>query len=294
MPFAVNIAPNGLSLGHIPAVHGGGERQRGFVAGWSERSSRSNLRFLQSIQLDRLGPSWGATLTVGGDVPCFHAWAKMRRRFLDWLGVRYQPVATYWLMEFQRRGAPHLHVWCIVNPARPDHANLLRVLSQWLENAKETGVLERGQHIAPIDPRIAWARYLAKHMARGRRHYQRDALPDGWKVTGRVWGKSGDWPVSADRFDVEDAAAFRLRRALRRYVGKRHAAAGARVCEASQSYVRGASLWLSDRAARRLLAWAVGQGETVSDVGEVVAGADVGRVGVWLGGLLVPRGRYAR
>lgn len=294
MPFAVNIAPNGLSLGHIPQSHGGGERLRGLVAGWSARSSRSNLRFLQSIQLDRLGPSWGATLTVGGDVPSYAAWALMRRRFFRWLGFRYQPVASYWLMEFQRRGAPHLHVWCLVDPSRADHADLVRVLDQWLKNSKETGAGKRGQHIAAIDPRIAWARYLAKHMARGRRHYQREALPEGWKVTGRVWGKFGEWPVSSDRFDVPDEAAFRMRRCFRRFVGKRFAAAGARVGEASDSYVRGASLWMREATARRLLAWAVAGAEAVSDAGEVVAGADAGRVGVWLGGVLVPRGRYAR
>jgi hypothetical protein len=193
-------------------------------------------------------------------------------------------------MEFQRRGAPHLHLWVVIDPENPKHTDLLKVVRHWLKLTKNTGTKERGQHIAPIDPRIAWARYLAKHMARGRAHYQREKLPDGWQVSGRVWGKSGDWPTISERVDLDNAAAFKLRRLFRRYVGKRHAAAGAGVNGKNHSSVRGANVWLSQNATRRAALWATG-GDLVTPDGEVIAETSQS-IGVWLGGCLVPRSVY--
>lgn len=288
----MNIAPNGLTLGSIPAVQSGGG-ERGFIAGWSAASSRSNLRFLQSIRLEAVGLCWGASLTVG-DVPAFKEWAQIRYSFLRWLRRTYRPRAAYWLMEFQKRGAPHLHLWVLVDATNSRHADLLSVVSQWRKRAASTGAKKRGQHIAPLDARIAWARYLAKHMARGRAHYQREQLPDGWKVSGRVWGRFGDWPTDRVRLDIDDAAAFRIRRALRNYVGKRHAAAGGRVNTRNASEVRGASVWMPENQARRLFAWAVQSSEGITEDGEIIEGADR-RVGcAVLGGVHVPRTRYVQ
>ena len=59
-----------------------------------------------------------------------------------------------------------------------------------------------------IDGPVGWFQYLAKHAARGVKHYQRtaDSIPPEWqRKTGRVWGKVGDWPVQEKvRINLQD------------------------------------------------------------------------------------------
>nr|AAC45798.1 unknown [Xylella fastidiosa] len=66
----------------------------------------------------------------------------------------------------------------------------------------------RGQHGRIIDGVVGWFQYVSKHAARGVRHYQRcsENLPEGWKgLTGRVWGKVGEWPLYPEvRIDLQD------------------------------------------------------------------------------------------
>lgn len=50
----------------------------------------------------------------------------------------------------------------------------------------------RGQHARIIDGPVGWFQYLAKHAARGVKHYQRtaDSIPEGWQKDRARVGKS--------------------------------------------------------------------------------------------------------
>lgn len=106
--------------------------------------------------------------------------------------------------QWQRRGVPHLHcaIWF------PDAYDTITPTRAWVEVASAYGAGLRGQHARIIDGPVGWFQYLAKHAARGVKHYQRtaDSIPEGWqKKTGRVWGKVGHWPVQEKvRLNLQD------------------------------------------------------------------------------------------
>ena len=223
------------------------------------------MKFLQSIELTSLRDCWCATLTVGRDIPTYAKWALIRRRFLHALRRR-QPYAYYWMMEFQTRGAPHLHVWVNCSGFGGSDTKIIDIVAHWLKLTEETGAKSRGQHFAPVDPRVAWARYLAKHMSRGFAHYQRDAIPSGWKVSGRVWGQGGDWPTKSTEGLLNDRAFFIYRRALRNYT-RSFSGHRAKKLPKDQSGFMAKNCWIPEKTSLRLFAWACDaaglRGETV-------------------------------
>lgn len=178
-------------------------------------------------------------------------------------------VRLHWVTEWQRRGVPHLHcaIWF------PDMYDTITPIDAWCELAATYGAGRKGQHGRPIDGVIGWFQYLSKHAARGVKHYQRCAenIPEGWQQqTGRVWGKSGDWPVrEATRINLEnehgDGGWFAFRRLVRswrvadaRASGDRYRLDQARsmlTChDAPTSRVRGVSEWMPEKVQDALLA----------------------------------------
>ncbi|CAG0909611.1 unnamed protein product [Cyprideis torosa] len=60
---------------------------------------------------------------------------------------------------------------------------------------------------------------MSKHASRSVTHYQREKklIPEGWEVTGQMWGKIGkDWPTHTERHEIEGWAFHHLRRQVRR------------------------------------------------------------------------------
>ena len=107
----------------------------------------------------------------------------------------------------------------------------------------------------------------------GVKHYQRNAenIPEGWQArTGRVWGKSGDWPVrEAVRISLQDQHGdggwFAFRRLVRSWrVAEARAAHDAyrlrsartmlRCDDQPLSRVRGVSEWIPQDVQDGLLA----------------------------------------
>jgi hypothetical protein len=109
---------------------------------------------------------------------------------------------------------PHLHLaaW-FEDPRTPEH-----LLHPWLALAEPYGASRLSQHAAPIHDALGWAKYLAKHAARGIGHYQRNPanIPAEWHTrTGRVWGHVGTFPtVEATDEELTDATYYRARRIL--------------------------------------------------------------------------------
>ena len=188
--------------------------KRGNVTGWSPGAARRNVAFLRSIDERELdGHGFAITLTVR-DCPTNHttwasfidAWIKRQRR----AGL----IRLHWVMEFQSRGVPHLHVAAWYD----NDAASQKALTDWVEVTESCRSGWKGQHIRPIDGAVGWFMYLAKHCGRGRAHYQRqqDLLPKKWTKSPRVWGKSGSWPVQeVAEGKLTENQFYRLRRLVR-------------------------------------------------------------------------------
>lgn len=192
---------------------------RGEVQGWSDGATRRNTEFLMSIIETRLhGYGVAVTLTVRDCPPNAQDWHKVRRAWEARMR-RAGMIRLHWVTEWQRRGVPHLHgaIWF------PDRDAALGVLDAWVAVAEKYGAGIHGQHARKIDGPVGWFQYLAKHAARGVKHYQRNAanIPEGWKTkTGRVWGKVGDWPLQeAIKINLQDQHGdggwFAFRRLIR-------------------------------------------------------------------------------
>lgn len=201
--------------------------KRGKVEGWSENATRRNVAFLRSIdenaitctQDGELLQSYAVTLTLKDCPESAEEWHKLRGAFLKRMR-RLGMHRCHWVTEWQRRGVPHLHgaFWF---PHSDDSAGLQhKIIDHWLDlTYTQYGAEPRGQYIIEIYDSIGWFQYTAKHAARGVRHYQRsyENIPEGWqKKTGRVWGRTGDWPtVDPIKRAITDREFYTMRRLAR-------------------------------------------------------------------------------
>lgn len=278
---------------------------RGQVVGWSSHAAARHVRWLMSVEADRLLAScdlWAYTLTVRdtpGDAAAFHrlrrAWLRRCERALRVDDSRASAVESAarpaglplwcWVMEWQGRGTPHLH-GVLVTPRgmRADVARLVHVA--WPEVASQWGALGRAQDVRLVTGSTGWFQYLAKHIGRGAGHRQRAALPPGWAASGRLWGHSGGWPVAEAVLDVDGPAYVHLRRLVHSWaladarsesvpeVRRRRVAYLLRRRQLSREVSRyvGVVEWVPPAVLARMLDWVVAQGCDVVDrsTGEVL------------------------
>lgn len=264
---------------------------RDVIIGWSTGAVRRNLRFLQSIDERHLtGIGWALTLTVRDCPESPSQWQRLIRDYFQQLGRVLARVGLtldryHYVIEWQKRGVPHLHgaVYISGGSVGPD---LLKGI--WLQYAGRYGASPRGQFVLPIAGPIGWFQYVAKHAARGVKHYQRSSqgIPDAWRFgTGKMWGKGGEWPITPPVcFDVGNPAFHTLRRwarawrvadarsalptvhpgqeqaAHRRVVAARHCL---RCSDRFLSEVRGVSEWISEPLMQRMIHNLLDQGHDV-------------------------------
>lgn len=203
-------------------MNNGKHGKKAVLSGWSVSASRRNVAFLRSVRTDHLtGHGWSFTLTVKDCPDTPHDWHSYLDTYLKRLTAA-GALRVHWVIEWQRRGVPHLHGsvyfsdsvpsdavrnvliegWCFRNPWRPTPA---------------------GQDMKQVYDAVGWAQYVAKHVARGVKHYQRspENVPEGWKgLTGRIWGYRGLWPRQEPvRLELEgtegDRGWFAFRRLVR-------------------------------------------------------------------------------
>lgn len=274
---------HGATMGTPPGKNAHARAKRGQVGGWSSAATRRNIAFLRSVEpftLDK--PSQGPdligfafTLTVRDCPPSSDDWHKLRRAFL----MRLQRMGLYrchWVTEWQRRAVPHLHgaFWFPFRDG-PDAVSIPRlVLHHWMAVAAPYGAGRGGQHFNQIYDAVGWFQYMAKHAARGVKHYQRsgDNIPQGWKKTGRMWGHTGQWDTrDAMKLSISDDVYYRLRRLVRswriadsRASGDTYRLKTARsmlTCHhRANSSVRGISEWVDQETMLTLLDAAHGAG----------------------------------
>lgn len=211
--------PNGATMGRGNTQPVGGPR--GLVTGWSASSVRRHKRWLYSVEttgLDGIGAA--VTLTLR-ECPADHEeWRGILNRLFDRLRLEGF-TRWHWVVEWQRRGVPHVHMAVYGRPpefnSSADVGNV--VVAHWLAlTAASYRAALAAQHVTPITGAVGWLQYLSKHASRGVAHYQRQGMPEGWTKTGRLWGYGGNWPVGEPIAGVlTDQQMHRVRRMVRRY-----------------------------------------------------------------------------
>lgn len=295
----LKVYHHGITAGVPPKVNDHLRGKRGVVGGWSSASTRSNTRFLYSVDEKGLtGAGFALSLSVRDCPPTHDHWQRIRLAFFHRLR-RLGLLRAHWLTEWQRRGVPHLHaaVWlpepliatpCLAKygratlPTTMEHYKLYAdILAAWLSVAPSAG--PKGQDVKPISDAVGWFKYLAKHASRGVRHYQRspENIPAGWTRTGRMWGYLGAWcRHEAMRLELSQRAYWKFRRIVRAYrLADARLSAGngraMRVVSARRmlscsdeklSAVRGVSEWIPLDLQLRMVAHLAAQGHEVEQV----------------------------
>lgn len=226
-------------------MNNGKAGKRGTIGGWTAQSSRRNMRFLWSIDTDRLtgtGYSFTLTVPVCPDTP---------RDWADWCATYWKrleavgAIRIHWVIEWQRRGCPHLHgsIYFAESADLTDIENF--VIFQWVYRNpfSSASLMAPQQRCMRIYDAVGWGQYVAKHAARGVKHYQRspENIPEHWQgKTGRIWGSRGDWPATAPlRIEMQDKRGdggwYVYRRLARAYAVAKARSTGDR---AAQIYAR--------------------------------------------------------
>lgn len=229
----LTLMPNGINA----AFAGGNSspEKRGVIRGLSASAARRHQNALRSVDGSQLyGAPFTFTLTVR-DVPeSAEAWDRAKRALWKRF-TRAGAIRVHWCLEWTRRGRPHLHGIAFFpthngRPGRVVHSpegplwELVlpcMIPAWWQQIACKWGVSLNAQHASVrASAEKAWFRYMSKHASRGVGHYQRqaDAVPEGWRTTGRMWGTFGcPWPLRAEKQALKTWEFHRLRRQARAY-----------------------------------------------------------------------------
>jgi len=194
---------------------------RGAVVGFSRASARRlRLAFLCWDRQDYQKCAFTVTVKAHREP---QDWRQLMYRFRK-LVIAFE-LSLIWRIELQKRGTPHLHG--VVYFPEVFFADLMeaiyhmdRIIEHWLEVSARYVSTAKAQNIKPISDSLGWLQYLAKHASRGAGHYQRsrESMPEGWKKTGRMWGKGGTWVTREPmKFDLDRRANFAYRRLQRSY-----------------------------------------------------------------------------
>jgi hypothetical protein len=240
---------------------------------------RRHTKWLYSVESDRLdGHGIALTLTLRDIPETGEDWQRLLRLWVD--RVRSDPRIAmsrmHWVVEWQRRGAPHLHV-ALYTAHEGFDARFAEVLAlvHWVQVARPYTAAWRAQYSDDIDGPLGWLQYLSKHAARGVRHYQRWGHPPAWSHTGRLWGHRGAWPTAEPmKFDMGPHAYWRYRRLIRSWRvaqaraegNPRRIASARRMLSCSDlrlSPVRGVSEWTSEPIALSLIALLHAEGHLI-------------------------------
>lgn len=157
---------------------------------------------MMSVQPDLLtGHGFALSLTVGRMPDSTEQWKKILNVYLQRIR-RMGAIRYHWVIEWQKRGVPHVHMSAYFYVPEQHLARFTYQLKQaWIDCTVSLGSSPRAQHCQFIQDPQFWFKYVCKHAARGEEHYQRQsgAYPKQWTSSGRLWGKGGDWPTSEEK-----------------------------------------------------------------------------------------------
>jgi len=116
-------------------------------------------------------------------------------KFLLWCRNRFATPSYLWFLEFQRRGAPHIHL-LIDTPLSQDKVQRLGayadVARKWyiVVGSGDVRHLKAGTRVERIRKKDGAARYCLKYAYKMRQKM----VPDAYRNVGRFWGCSRDVP----------------------------------------------------------------------------------------------------
>ncbi|WP_157890419.1 hypothetical protein [Mycolicibacterium goodii] len=222
--WKLTVSPGLIQLtGRSPFRRSSGGGGHTAIREWSRWSRANMVRTVASLDMTRLDAEPGlpamVTLTLPGDWEIvapdsetfksfFTAW---RKRYQRAYGRKWRGL---WKLEFQRRGAPHLHLYCVV-PVEVINGLDFRswCSAAWADIVNHPDPVERAKHaragvrtdimkgMRASDPKRL-AVYFGKHSAPGGesdKEYQH-IVPEVWVNTGgpgRFWGYIGLEKISA-------------------------------------------------------------------------------------------------
>ena len=265
-----------MTMGIPPRMTAYERAKRQQVEGWTNSSTRRNTKFLYSVDERKLtGDGFALTLTIRDCPSSSDDWKSLRESFFFRLR-RMGLIRAHWLTEWQRRGVPHLHCALWMDGCSDPHYTQEIIILHWLELAGSYGAGMRGQQAKPITDSVGWFQYLSKHAVRGLNHYQRsaDSIPAGWKKTGRMWGKLGQWDtVEPVRYLLDNPGFWAFRRIVQRWrvstargdVSRLKAAR--RMLQGNDRAtcsVRGCSEWIDQDMTAQVIAHLAAQGYPIS------------------------------
>lgn len=169
------------------------DRSGSTLQGFSDKS-RSGLRFLAENAARPLISQFG--LTYHGDWPTdgrackahLNAWLTSLRRLIP--GVGY-----LWLLEFQKRKAPHFHVFLTVPPSEDLRLMLAEAWCRLTSPGDPAALRFHKDARNWISWDMTSSGYLCKYLDK---EAQKD-IPEGYVNFGRFWGNSRDLKPDPDR-----------------------------------------------------------------------------------------------
>jgi hypothetical protein len=208
------------------------------ITAWSRKSRANMIKALASLDYTPMltgARSAMVTLTYPGewesvapDGPtCYEQLKTLRRRFERHYKVKM--LAT-WKREFQRRGAPHFHLFMV--PPEPVNGESFRdwLARSWADVVGHADPVQRERHrmvgtavdysegARATDP-VRLAVYFSKHGSYSAKDYQNDA-PAPWLAAGvsvgRFWGVWG-LPKATATVEVTPTEALAAARVTRRW-----------------------------------------------------------------------------
>lgn len=152
-----------------------------------ELSARARLRMLHTVKNSDVNWQSLICLTYPAEFPSDGRTVKanlnafltvMRRKFGE--GVSY-----LWFLEFQRRGAPHLHMFCDVEPSSALRA-WISVTWYRIVGSRDIRHLRAGTQWSKLRHDDGAFRYAAKYACKP----SQKMVPEGYRDVGRFWGAS--------------------------------------------------------------------------------------------------------
>lgn len=188
---------------------GGG--RRGVVREWSHASRLRAYRTIAAVDWSAVGSLVFVTLTYHQAPTDGRTVKRHLRAFRERWRRRFGAPVGAWKLEFQKRGAAHIHLWL----RRPGIS--LGQLRAWISEAWGDIVGQGEAHRRAGTTVKEWcgspARYLLKYLAKGHKEYQH-CVPEWFESVGRWWGL---WNVRPQwrRVDIPVESFYRIRRVLR-------------------------------------------------------------------------------
>lgn len=187
----MSILPQG---GTIYSPHSGGTHQRAArqeIKGWSTASIGRLKKWLLSVDPEQLtGDGYALTLTMRDTPTDVKDWVKLKHNFFQALTRLEGYQRHLWVVEWQSRGTPHIHVTIYGGADIGESA--IKVWQRMTESLYGSQI--RGQFVTKLYDANGWLNYCQKHYSKGAANYQRAQMITGWEKSGRMWGYGGDWP----------------------------------------------------------------------------------------------------